>query len=46
LWERPEGKRLLADAKAGKFNVIIVYKFNRQRRRKPIGVYTNGAIQT
>ncbi|MEE9201901.1 MAG: recombinase family protein [Dehalococcoidia bacterium] len=32
LWERPEGKRLLADAKAGKFNVIIVYKFNRLGR--------------
>jgi site-specific DNA recombinase len=30
--ERPEGKRLLEDAKAGKFNTVLVYKLDRLGR--------------
>ena len=33
LWERPNGKQLLADAKDGKFDVVIVYKFSRIGRK-------------
>jgi DNA invertase Pin-like site-specific DNA recombinase len=35
LWERPQGKRLLADAKAvgREFDAIVVYKFNRLGRK-------------
>jgi site-specific DNA recombinase len=33
LWDRLAGKRLLADAKAGKLDVVIVYKFGRLGRK-------------
>jgi site-specific DNA recombinase len=29
LYERPEGRRLLEDAKAGKFQTVLVYKLDR-----------------
>jgi len=32
LHERPEGRRLLEDAKAGKFNTVLVYKLDRLGR--------------
>lgn len=32
LEERPDGKRLLADAQAGKFNLVAVYKVDRLGR--------------
>jgi site-specific DNA recombinase len=32
LHERPEGRRLLEDAKAGKFDTVLVYKYDRLAR--------------
>lgn len=34
LEKRPEGKRLLADAKAGKFDLVIVHKLDRLGRKQ------------
>ncbi|MDI6894853.1 MAG: recombinase family protein [Bacillota bacterium] len=33
LEERPEGRRLLADAKAGKFDTVLIYKIDRLARK-------------
>lgn len=33
LWDRPAGKQLMADAKAGNIDVVITYKYNRLGRK-------------
>jgi site-specific DNA recombinase len=45
LHERPEGKRLLEDAKAGKFNTVLVYKLDRLGRSLLVIVDAHDRLQ-
>jgi site-specific DNA recombinase len=45
LHERPEGRRLLEDAKAGKFDVLLVYKLDRLGRKLLVIVDAHDRLQ-
>jgi site-specific DNA recombinase len=45
LHERPEGRRLLEDAKAGKFDVVLVYKLDRLGRTLLVIVEAHDRLQ-
>src|SRR5918998_3255312 len=45
LHERPEGRRLLEDAKAGKFDVLLVYKLDRLGRSLLVIVDAHDRLQ-
>ena len=46
LHERPEGKRLLEDAKAGRFDAVLVYKLDRLGRSLLVIVDAHDRLQT
>jgi site-specific DNA recombinase len=46
LHERPEGKRLLEDAKAGKLDTVLVYKLDRLGRSLLVIVDAHDRLQT
>ncbi len=46
LHERPEGRRLLEDARAGKFGVLIVYKLDRLGRTLMVIVDAHDRLET
>src|ERR671917_1434629 len=45
LHERPEGRRLLEDAKAGKFDTVLVYKLDRLGRSLLVIVDAHDRLQ-